>query len=186
MKPAEDNQDSKEQEAAAQEPPAETSDSSTEAQSTNDLETELTRYRDLALRSRADLENFRKRMMREKEESVKYANTSLLERLLPVLDNFELGLDAAKTSNDTASILQGFQMVQKQLQDFLKDNGVEAVEATGGEFDPNLHEAVAHEPSDEAPEGRVIQQLRRGYKLRDRLLRPATVVVSKGGSAKHE
>ena len=144
------------------------------------LQTDLDRFRDLALRSQADFENFRKRAAREKEEAVKYANASFLEKLIPILDNFELGLTAARGSAENSPILAGMDMVAKQLNDFLVSTGVEPVNGEGQKFDPNLHEAVAQEESAEVEEGMVLRQLRRGYKLRDRLLRPATVVVSKG------
>lgn len=150
------------------------------------LEQEVLRYRDLALRAQADLDNYRKRMVREKEESIRYANTSLLERLLPVLDSFELGLQAARKAGGAEALVQGFGMVEKQLQDFLRESGLDAVPGEGSPFDPNLHEAVSHQPHPEVPEGHVSQQIRRGYKLRDRLLRPATVVVSKGPPAPGE
>ena len=146
-------------------------------------EEEVAKYRDLALRSRAELDNYRKRMAREKEEAIRYANVSLLETLMPILDNFELGLDAARNSQDAAGIVMGLGMVRKQFEDFLRDNGVEIVAAEGQPFDPNVHEAVANENSSDVPEGQVIRQLRRGFKLKDRLIRPATVVVSKGPSA---
>jgi len=145
------------------------------------LREDFEKFKDLYIRSQADLDNYRKRATREREDAIRYANSSLLERLLPVLDNFELGLDAAKQTAGADSILQGLSMVQKQLQDFLKDSGVESIEAIGTPFDPNLHEAIGQEASAEAAEGVVLRQLRRGYKLRDRLLRPATVIVSKGG-----
>ena len=144
---------------------------------------ELEKLRDLALRSRAELDNYRKRMVREKEEAIRYANSSLLEDLLPILDNFELGLNAAKGAPEAGGILQGLEMVRKQLEDFLRAHGVEVVDAEGKVFDPNLHDAVAHEPSTEVAEGHVVRQLRRGFKLRDRLIRPATVFVSKGPAA---
>ena len=144
------------------------------------LREDFEKFKDLYIRSQADLDNYRKRATREREDAIRYANSSLLERLLPVLDNFELGLDAAKQTAGADSILQGLSMVQKQLQDFLKDSGVESIEAVGTPFDPNLHEAIGQEASAEVAEGIVLRQLRRGYKLRDRLLRPATVMVSKG------
>ncbi|HEY5792566.1 MAG TPA: nucleotide exchange factor GrpE [Chthoniobacterales bacterium] len=143
-------------------------------------EAEIAKYRDLALRSQAELDNFRKRVIREKEDAIRYANLSLLERLLPVVDNFELGLEAAKTATDANSIALGMSMVQKQLLDFLKDSGAEVIATEGAPFDPNLHEAVSHQAHATVPDGRIVQQLRKGYKLKDRLLRPATVVVSKG------
>jgi molecular chaperone GrpE len=144
------------------------------------IEEQLQRYRELALRAQADLDNYRKRMVREKEESIRYANASLLERLLPVLDSFELGLQAARQVPEAAPIVQGFAMVEKQLVDFLRENGVEPVDAVGKEFDPNMHEAVSQQHHEEIDEGKVSHQLRKGYKLRDRLLRPSTVIVSKG------
>lgn len=145
-----------------------------------DFEAEAAKLKDLALRARADLDNFRKRALREKEEAIRYANNGLLERLLPVIDNFELGLDAAKNAADTASILQGMSMVHKQLQDFLKNNGLEEVQAEGEAFDPNKHDAVSQEFSAEVPEGHVVRQVRKGYKIKDRLVRASSVIVSKG------
>ena len=145
-----------------------------------DFEAEAAKLKDLALRARADLDNFRKRALREKEEAIRYANNGLLERLLPVIDNFELGLDAAKMAADTASILQGMSMVQKQLQDFLKNNGLEEVQAEGESFDPNKHDAVSQEFSADIPDGHVIRQVRKGYKIKDRLIRASSVIVSKG------
>jgi molecular chaperone GrpE len=143
------------------------------------LQADLDRFRDLALRSQADFENYKKRTAREKEDAVKYANSSLLQRLVSILDNFELGLAAAKTEGKQSPIYSGMALVQKQLNDLLEENGLQAIEAEGKKFDPNLHEAIAHEPG-EAPEGTVIRQARRGYRFKDRLLRPARVVVSSG------
>jgi len=147
------------------------------------LETALadaTKFRELALRSQAELDNFRKRMVREKEESIRYANSSVLEKILPVLDNFELGLQAAGSATDAAGVLKGMEMVHKQLRDLIRDQSVEEIAAAGQPFDPNLHEAVAQEHSDTVPEGHISSELRRGYRLKYRLLRPSTVVVSKG------
>ena len=144
------------------------------------LQTDLERFRDLALRSQADFENFRKRAAREKDEAVKYANASMLERLIPILDNFELGLQAARSTSADSPILAGMDMVAKQLNDFLTQSGVEPVPGEGVKFDPNVHEAVAQEASEEIEDGHVLRQLRKGFKLKERLLRPATVVVSKG------
>lgn len=141
---------------------------------------EAAKYKDLYLRSQADFDNFRKRAGRDKEEAIRYSNSALLERLLPILDNFELGLEAARQSPDASGIIQGMSMVQKQLADFLQEHGVEVLSAEGTTFDPNLHEAVGQEASETVAEGIVVRQLRRGFKLRDRLLRPATVIVSKG------
>src|SRR5713101_7564133 len=143
------------------------------------LEADIDRFRDLALRSQADFENYKKRAAREKEEAIKYANSSLLERLVAIIDNFELGLEAAKGEGERSAIYSGMTLVQKQLNDFLAENGLQPIEAEGKKFDPNVHEAIAHESS-EFPEGTVIRQTRRGYRFKDRLLRPARVVISSG------
>jgi molecular chaperone GrpE len=143
------------------------------------LQADLDRFRDLAARSQADFENYKKRCAREKEEGIKYANTSLLEKLVPIVDNFELGLAAARGEGEKSPIYSGMSLVLKQLQDFLADHGLQPIEAVGQKFDPNLHEAIAHEAS-HAPEGTVTRQTRRGYRFKDRLLRPSSVVVSRG------
>jgi molecular chaperone GrpE len=144
------------------------------------LQADLDKFRDLALRSRADFENYKKRAGREKEDAIKYANTSLLERLLPIVDNFELGLAAARGESESSPIYSGMNLVLKQLNDFFAENGLQPIDAVGQKFDPNLHEAIAHEPSNEVPENVVTRQTRRGYRFKDRLLRPSSVVVSSG------
>ena len=144
------------------------------------LQADLERFRDLALRSQADFENYKKRASREKEDAIKYANSSLLERLVSIIDNFELGLAAAKGEGEHSSIYSGMVLVRKQLNDLLAENGLQPIEAEGKKFDPNIHEAIAHERSDQIPEGIVLRQTRRGYRFKDRLLRPAKVVVSSG------
>src|SRR5438105_14123033 len=163
-------------------PPVPTEDSSSDGEATDDavasLQGDLDRFRDLALRTQADFENYKKRAARERDEGIKYANRSLLERLVSIVDNFELGLSAAR--EERSPIYSGMNMVLKQLTDFLTENGLEPIDAVGKQFDPNLQEAIGHEPNDEVPEGRVIRQTRRGYRLKDRLLRPAAVVVSSG------
>jgi len=148
------------------------------------MQADLDRFRDLAMRSQADFENYKKRCAREKEEAIKYANKSLLEKLVSIVDHFELGLEAARGGSEQSPIYSGMNLVLKQLQDLLTESGLEPVEAVGQKFDPNLHEAIAHEPSDEVPEEIVIRQTRRGYRFKDRLLRPSTVVVSSGPALK--
>jgi molecular chaperone GrpE len=144
------------------------------------MQADLDRFRDLAMRSQADLENYKKRCAREKEEAIKYANKSLLEKLVSIVDHFELGLEAARNEGEKSPIYSGMSLVLKQLQDFLSENGLQPIDAVGKKFDPNLHEAIAHQPSDKVPEEHVISQTRRGYRFKDRLLRPSTVVVSSG------
>lgn len=139
---------------------------------------QLAETRERMIRMQADFDNFRKRLTREKDDAIRYANEALLEALLPVIDNFELGLQAAASASDPKTILQGMAMVQTQLQRFLAECGVEEIKTEGATFDPHLHEAIAQEPSDDRPEGTILAQRRKGYKLRDRLLRPAAVVVA--------
>jgi molecular chaperone GrpE len=148
------------------------------------LQADLDRFRDLAMRSQADFENYKKRCAREKEEAIKYANASLLEKLVSIVDHFELGLEAARGEGEKSPIYSGMSLVLKQLQDFLAENGLQPIDAVGQKFDPNLHEAIAHEASDKVPEGVVIRQTRRGYRFKDRLLRPPAVVVSSGPARK--
>ncbi len=138
---------------------------------------ELTKWREMALRTAAEYDNYRKRCVKDREDFTKYANRSLLEELLPVIDNFEMGMQMAQ--QDTSSMIYiGMSMVQKQLADFLSSQGVEAIDcAPGQEFDHNVHEAIMSEPSDQ-PEGTIIRILRRGYNLRGRLLRPVNVVTA--------
>jgi molecular chaperone GrpE len=143
------------------------------------LAAQAVELKDRLLRAQAEWDNSRKRILKEKEDAVRYASENFLERLLPVLDNFEMGMQAAQTATDAKSIAQGLEMVLAQFQQVLKDAGVEVVEAVGHPFDPHRHEALGHHESNEHPEGHVMMQMRKGYKLKDRLLRPASVFVAK-------
>ena len=136
------------------------------------------------IRLTADFDNFRKRAQREKDEARQFANQGLLEKLLPVLDNFEMALTAVKDADP--SVRDGVQMILDQLLGVLKESGVEPVDAMGQPFDPNLHEALSQEETTEVEEGTVVQQVQRGYKLNDRLVRPARVVVAKAPGAAEE
>src|SRR6267143_2489311 len=185
---AEQNKETKESAAARQmhsaDAPASAGIEQTDAEDPMaGLQADLDRFRDLALRSQADFENYKKRSAREKEEAIKYANSALLERLVAIIDNFELGLEAARGDGERSAIFSGMSMVLKQLMDFLTEQGVQPIDATGQKCDPNRHEAIAHEPSEQFPEGVVIRQTRRGYRMKDRLLRPSSVVVSSGPPA---
>jgi molecular chaperone GrpE len=136
---------------------------------------------DRLLRTTAEFDNFKKRAAREKQDAIKYANESLVQKLLPVLDNLDMALAAAQSANASGgqSLQEGVALVLQQLKTALGEAGLEEVNAMGKAFDPNLHEALSQQETPEAPEGQVIQQLRKGYRLRDRLLRPASVVVAK-------
>ena len=138
-------------------------------------------YHDLLLRTAAEFDNYKKRVVREKQESAKLANEGILQKLIPVLDNFEMALAATGNNQNVSvqSVQTGVNMILQQLKGVLKDSGLEEIDANGQKFDPNLHEALSQQESSEVAEGQVLQQLRRGYKLRDRLLRPAGVIVAK-------
>src|SRR5438128_1024189 len=135
-----------------QESLAETAGGADSEDAMSGLQADLDRFRDLALRSQADFENYKKRAAREKDDAIKYANTSLLDRLLPIIDNFELGLLAARTEGEDTPIYSGMSLVLKQLSDFLADNGLQPIDAVGKAFDPNLHDAISHESSADVPE----------------------------------
>jgi molecular chaperone GrpE len=141
---------------------------------------EAAKWKDIALRSQAELDNFRKRVARDREDDSKRVRAGLLEDLLPVVDNFEMGMIEVRKADPKSPIVIGMEMIERQLRDFLAGAGVEVVAAEGAKFDPHIHEAVGQEASAEIAEGLVIRQMRKGYKLRDRLLRAAMVVVSKG------
>jgi len=137
------------------------------------------------LRTTADFDNFKKRAAREKQDAIKFANESLMQKIIPVLDNFEMALAATQTASAEGikSLQDGVAMIHSQLRNVLTDAGLEEVDATGKPFDPNLHEAVSQQESAEVAEGNVLQQLRKGYRFRERLLRPATVIVAKQPAA---
>lgn len=136
---------------------------------------------DRYMRAMADLDNFRKRTTREKDELRQYAAARVLEDLLPVLDNLGLGLTAAKQpSADVKSLVGGVEMVFSQLKTALGNHGLKEINPTGQPFDAHQHEALSQQPSAEVPEGSVVNVVRVGYALNGRLLRPAAVVVSSG------
>ncbi|MSU20832.1 MAG: nucleotide exchange factor GrpE [Pedosphaera sp.] len=137
------------------------------------------------LRLTADFENFKKRSARDRQDAIKFANESLLEKLIPVLDNFDMALMAANQpqASTVESLKTGVEMIYNQMRSALTESGLEEINAANKPFDPNWHEAVSQLESDLVPEGNVIQQLRKGYKLRERLVRPATVVVAKKPAA---
>jgi molecular chaperone GrpE len=136
------------------------------------------------LRLTADFDNFKKRAARERDETRRAATETMLERLLPVLDNFDMALAATSQPNVSVETLKvGVTMIHTQLRQLFSDQGVEALDALGQPFDPAVHEAVSQQETTDVPEGQVVQQLRKGYRLKDRLLRPASVVVAKKPAA---
>lgn len=141
-------------------------------------EAEALKWKEAAIRTAADLDNYRKRMARERAEDLRYAKSGLIEELLPVFDNFTMGLQMAEQEQDSM-IYKGMAMVKGQLDDFLAAQGLKEV-ASEGVFDPNFHEAVAEEAKEGAEPGEILFVKRKGYMLHDRLLRAAAVIVAKG------
>ena len=133
------------------------------------------------LRTAADFDNFKKRAARERLDASRQSTESLLSKLIPILDNFDIAITTANSAGATSvqSILTGMNMIHSQLKSVLAESGLEEIEAHQQPFNPAWHEAVAQEETDAVPEGHVVQQHRKGYKSRDRLLRPAAVVVAK-------
>jgi len=137
------------------------------------------------LRAVADLENYRKRVLREKDELRQFAAARVLEDLIPVLDNLALGLAAAKQAGaELKNLVGGVEMVMAQMKTVLGNHGLKEIDPAGQLFDPHKHEAISHQPSDEVPEEHIMAVVRAGYTLNGRLLRPANVVVSSGAAKK--
>ncbi len=154
-------------------PPASTNGSEAET-----LQADIAALNDRLLRLQADFDNFRKRSQRERLELRRQIIEELLTELLPVMDHFEMGLDAAAKTGISNSVQSGFEAVRAQFIEVLKRWGVEEVEALGRPFDPHQHEAIAHEPSAEALPDTVLRVVRKGYRIGERLLRAAQVVVA--------
>lgn len=146
------------------------------------LQQEKAQLEDRWLRLQADFENHRKRTLREKQEALSYGHELVVKDLLPVVDNLERAIEHASASSgaDFEGMLQGVELVRRELLAVLAKHGVSPIEAEGEVFDPNLHEALAQMEDDRVPAGRIGRMLQKGYRLRDRLLRPARVMVSKG------
>jgi molecular chaperone GrpE len=142
---------------------------------------ELRRERDVLqdrlLRTAADFDNYRKRMDRERRDLAEQTAGEAIKDLLPIIDNLERALQAAAEDDP---LRKGVELIHKQMLEMLRKRGVTPIEALGADFDPNVHEAVTHEESDQHREGEVMEELQRGYKVGERLLRPAMVKVAKG------
>ena len=142
------------------------------------LQRERDEYRDWLLRKTAEFDNYRKRVERERRDLETFAVSELLQELLPLVDDFERAL-TVDAGGGSAAYRAGVELIDKQLLDILRKHGVTPIEAAGKTFDPHFHQAVAHESSDRHRDGEIIAELRRGYMLGDRLLRPAMVKVAK-------
>lgn len=161
-------------------PTAEGENIEKEQESMDSLAKRLAEANDKYMRSRAELDNYRKRMQRDSGDIREYTKASTVEEFLSVFDHFQMAMDHVDQSPDFETLKQGMQMILGEFKKTFENLGVKAIEAEGQEFDPNEHEAVAEENSEEMPPGKVLRQWKCGYRLGDRLLRPATVIVSSG------
>ena len=171
--------------ADASETPAAEVDSELEAleRALGDAERELAEHREAMLRMQAEMENLRKRLIRDLERSRKLALERVMNDLLPVWDSLERGLQADADSTAVESLLEGKALILKMLAKTLQDHGLAEIDPLGEAFDPELHEAMTMRPSTEYDENTVMEVLQKGFRLHDRLLRPAMVVVSRGADA---
>jgi molecular chaperone GrpE len=164
----------------ADEPVTDAPDSpaATESSELADLERERDDYKDRWLRKGAEFDNYRKRIERERREQADQAVVDLLQELLLVVDDFDRAL-TVDAGDGSGSYRKGVEMIHGKLHDLLRKQGIKPIDVLGADFDPNLHQAVVHEESPEHREGEVIGELRKGYTMNDRLLRPAMVKVAK-------
>jgi molecular chaperone GrpE len=142
-----------------------------------ELRRERDALQDRLLRTAAEFDNYRKRMDRERRDLAEYAAADAIKDVLPIIDNLERALQASASDDP---LRKGVELIHKQMLEMLRKRGVTPIEALGADFDPNVHEAVTHEESDQHREGEVMEELQRGYKVGERLLRPAMVKVAKG------
>jgi molecular chaperone GrpE len=145
-----------------------------------DLEQQVREANERALRANAELENYRKRSQRELADERRYAIVPFARDLLAVVDNLERAIEATQKSPDSSGLLDGVKMVASQLESVLKQHQCVRIDTVGAAFDPNFHQAIAQEPSDQYPAGTITRATQAGYKLHDRVIRPAQVFVSTG------
>jgi len=146
---------------------------------------ELAQMKDQFLRARADMENYRRRMQREKEETIKFANEGILKEMLPVMDNLDRAITHARTHEEQgSSLLDGIEMIQRQMYKVLEKHRVAPIDALDCLFDSACHEAMGQCERDDCPPNTVVEEMQRGYMLNDRLLRPSMVMVSKNSAEK--
>jgi molecular chaperone GrpE len=144
---------------------------------------ELKSLNDKYLRLAAEFDNYKRLAQRDQRDQIRFGNEQLLKELLPVVDNLERAIKAAKGSKSTEGLIQGVDLTLKQLQGVLGKFGVQSIPTMGQPFDPSGHQAVASVPSTQVPDQHVVEEFQRGYRLHDRILRPAMVTVSSGADA---
>lgn len=165
--------------AEAAEQPADQAPESTES-AEDVLKAELAAANDRNLRLMAEFDNYRRRTAKEQLELIETANGKLLEKLSEVQDNFERAFASENKAKDLEAFEKGMQMIYNQFAKILTDAGLEQIDPTGAEFDPNMHEALMQQPSETVPEGHVVTVFQKGYKLKNKILKTAKVIVSSG------
>ncbi len=145
----------------------------------DETEAKAAEYLDTLKRMQAEMENYRKRMVKEQEQIVQYASQTVILELLPVIDNLERAIGIDRIENEGTKLLEGVELIYSQLQGILEREGVEVIDPTGKLFDPQRHEAVMQVESDDHEENTIVEVMQKGYALKGRLLRPATVTVAK-------
>ncbi|MGI9430055.1 MAG: nucleotide exchange factor GrpE [Bythopirellula sp.] len=173
-------QDSAQVEAIADAVEQACADDATGGDQPADLEAELINEKDRVLRLQAEMENLRSRTAREVNEERRYAPMAIIRDLLPVIDNMDRAIEAAQQHNEAATLLEGFQLVRQQLLTVLEQHHCQPIEAVGQPFDPQIHEAILQQPSDEQPANHVLLETQVGYQLHDRVVRASQVIISTG------
>ncbi len=144
-----------------------------------------TEYKEHFQRMAADFENYRKRIEKEREDFIKFSKEKLIHEFLPILDNFEMALHHVKNTTDPGKIIEGIELVEKQFHNILKKEGLEVIETKGKKFNPHIHEAIMHEETNKYPEDLITKELRKGYTLGGKIIRPAQVKVATAKVAKY-
>lgn len=173
------------QAAEEQNPVNDSAESAQEGTETEVLDPEVAKFKALAeenekryLRTQADFDNFRRRTQKEKEDLAKYATTKLITELVPVIDNFERAMSTADSNTDADSFIKGVNMIFRQLEGVLGAEGLTVMNTVGEPFNPEFHQAIMQVESDEYEEGIVVEEVQKGYMIKDKVLRPAMVKVS--------
>lgn len=174
-----DNQDAPENESLTPEDRGDSADEEAGGETPPDPQAEIDALKNALLRGRADFANLQRRAAIDRAEAIRFANAELLKSLLNALDDFDRTIVAAESSDNLESVVEGVELVHANLTKALQNSGLEEIPALHHAFDPTIHEALLHQPTDAHPPGTVVEQVAKGYRLRDRVLRPAKVIVAK-------
>jgi molecular chaperone GrpE len=174
-----DNRDAPENEPLTHEDQVDSAAEESGVATPPDPQAEIDALKDALLRGKADFANFQRRAAIDRADAIRFANAELLKSLLSALDDFDRTIGAAESSDNLNSVVEGVELVHANLIKALQDSGLEEIPALHQTFDPTIHEALLQQPTDAHPPGTVVEQVAKGYRLRDRVLRPAKVIVAK-------